>query len=75
MSAGFVINLAYTVYKLNTNHTWGNFFPGKQGPLAGSINIARTMKRVERPWYYASRGGIGNWLYSMLMGLLWYTGL
>jgi hypothetical protein len=29
---------------------------------------------MEHPWYYARRGGIGNWLYTMLMGLLWFGG-
>ena len=69
VASGFVVNLLYTVYKLIQNGTGRDFFAdgNTMAPLGYNSHDVR-------PWYYAAPGGLGNWIWTFIMGLLWFAG-
>lgn len=80
VGAGFIINAGYCCYKLCVNNTWSNFFPSAHASVSSSIQSGGRgpsdawHSYTLAPWYIASPGGLLNWFYSAVMGLLWYGG-
>jgi len=76
VGAGFIVNAGYCCYKLCVNKTWSKFFPsahGGPGSIQGGPSDAWHSYTLA-PWYHASPGGLLNWFYCLIMGLLWYGG-
>eukprot|EP01043_Picozoa_sp_COSAG02_P006604 COSAG02_NODE_190_length_30025_cov_22.989875_2_plen_219_part_00 len=77
VGAGFVVNAAYCCYKLCVNNTWSNFFPSSHSTASASIQGGGSNawnSYTLAPWYHAAPGGLLNWFYCLIMGLLWYGG-
>ena len=82
VGAGFFVNIGYCCYKLTANGSWGNFLPDsclRSRTGAASLQDHGPRDRAWSayalaPWYYASPHGAMNWIYTIIMGLLWYGG-
>ena len=81
VGAGFFVNIGYCCYKLTANGSWGNFLPDSCLRSRGAASLQDHPKRDKAwsayalaPWYHASPHGAMNWIYTIIMGLLWYGG-
>jgi L-rhamnose-H+ transport protein len=80
VGAGFVVNALYCCYKLCANGTWSNYCPPRQPAADASASIQGGAPSdawhsyTLAPWYHAAPGGVLNWIYCLIMGLLWYGG-
>jgi L-rhamnose-H+ transport protein len=71
VGSGFVVNAAYTTYLLLKHSSWRKYSPTAQEMARYYSELAQ---HPAEPFYHAHFGGLMNWVYAGLMGLLWFAG-
>jgi len=68
VGSGSIINLAYVFYRLSDERTWGELCSGPRADRSTAVQWDR------KPGFYARHGSVLNYVYAIIMGLLWFGG-